>query len=130
MAWRHARSARQRIDRKILVQISHDPGDQFRKPISGLTVKHERAGQFVLAVAVHRCAYKLLGHHRCDMAAIVLFDQSKRKIDSRAGTRRRIKRAILNEMPSGINTQVWETPCNIASVTTMSGDLPAIEKPV
>jgi hypothetical protein len=90
------------------VKISHEPRDEFRKAISRLTVKHERAGQFVLAVAVHRRAYKLLGNHRCYMATIVLFDQSKRKIDSRAGTGRRVKGAIFNEMPSGINTQVWE----------------------
>src|SRR6266478_4960678 len=109
------------------MQISHDPRDEFRKAISRLTVKYERAGQFVLAVAVHRCAYKLLGNHRCYMATIVLFDQSKRKIESRAGTGRRVKGAIFYEMPSGINTQVWETSCYVVRVTPVSGDFTAIE---
>jgi hypothetical protein len=40
------------------------------------------------------------------MAAIVFFDQSERKIDSRTGTGRRVKGAIFNEMPSGINPQI------------------------
>ena len=109
------------------MQISHDPGDEFRKAISRLTVKNQRSGQFVLTVAVHRRADKLLGNDRCYMAAIVFFDQSKRKIDSCAGTGRRVKGAIFNEMPSGINTKVWETPCYIACVTPMSGDFAAIE---
>ena len=91
------------------MQISHDPGDEFRKAISRLTVKHERSGQFVLAVAVHRRAYKLLADDRCYMAAIVFFDQSKRKIDSCTGTGGRVKSAIFNEMSSMIDTQVWET---------------------
>ena len=63
MARRHARSSRQRIDRKVFVQISHHPVDKFCKPISRLTVKHERVGQFMLAIAVHRRADKLLGNH-------------------------------------------------------------------
>ena len=109
------------------MQISHDPGDEFRKAIGRLTVKHERAGQFVLAVAVPSAHYKLLGNHRCHMAAIVLLDQSKRKIDSCTRTGRRVKSAIFNEMSSRINTQVWETSFNIGSVTPMSGDFAAIE---
>src|SRR5437867_7227930 len=121
MARRHARSARQRIDLKVSVQISHDPRDEFRKAISRLTVKHERTVQFVLAVAVHRRAYKLLGNHRYYMAAVVLFDQSKRKIDSYAGTGRRVKGAIFNEMPCGINTQVWVSPGNVAGGTASGG---------
>jgi hypothetical protein len=61
------------------------------------------------------------------MAAIVFFDQSKRKIDGCTRTGRRVKGAIFNEMPSEINTQIRETPCNIAGVTPMSGDFAAIE---
>src|SRR5436305_2607383 len=107
--------------------MSRSPRDDFHNAMSRLTVKDGRTGQFVLVGVVHRRAYKLLGNHRYYMAAVVLFDQSKRKIDSYAGTGRRVKGAIFNEMPSGINTQVWETPCNIAGVTPMSGDFAAIE---
>src|SRR5438045_9394719 len=63
------------------------------------------------------------------MAAIVLFDQSKREIDSCAGPGSCIKRAVFNKMPSWLDTQPRETACNIACVTPMGRDFAAVEQP-
>src|SRR5262245_39919898 len=62
------------------------------------------------------------------MPPIVFFDQSERKIDSRTGTGRRIKHAVLNEMPSGIDTQVRKTDRNFTCATPMSGDFTAVKQ--
>src|SRR6266516_4497734 len=62
------------------------------------------------------------------MRAIVLFDQSERKIYSCTRTGRCIESAVFDERPSGSNSQLRETPHHIASVTPMSGDFATIEQ--
>jgi hypothetical protein len=52
VAQRHAYPSRQSINGKIFMQISHDPRDEFRKPIDGLTIKHRGVREFLLAIAI------------------------------------------------------------------------------